>query len=125
MSGSLGIPQIARRHRCRAVVSGLLSPVVPSFAPCGAVLIGSLLVAVAVPRTFTDARGVNPAGVRTGRTWNGSRVGMAKQPGLGTRPCPQRAPYVGRSHSRRRKHMVQGTVKWFNGEKGFGFITPD
>lgn len=21
--------------------------------------------------------------------------------------------------------MAQGTVKWFNGEKGFGFITPD
>jgi CspA family cold shock protein len=21
--------------------------------------------------------------------------------------------------------MPQGTVKWFNGEKGFGFITPD
>ena len=21
--------------------------------------------------------------------------------------------------------MEQGTVKWFNGEKGFGFITPD
>ena len=21
--------------------------------------------------------------------------------------------------------MTQGTVKWFNGEKGFGFITPD
>jgi cold shock protein len=22
-------------------------------------------------------------------------------------------------------YMPQGTVKWFNGEKGFGFITPD
>src|SRR4051794_28193419 len=23
------------------------------------------------------------------------------------------------------RDMAQGTVKWFNGEKGFGFITPD
>ena len=22
-------------------------------------------------------------------------------------------------------HMTQGTVKWFNGQKGFGFIQPD
>ena len=25
----------------------------------------------------------------------------------------------------RRRKVTQGTVKWFNGEKGFGFITPD
>jgi cold shock protein len=25
----------------------------------------------------------------------------------------------------RRHRVAQGTVKWFNGEKGFGFITPD
>jgi cold shock protein len=26
---------------------------------------------------------------------------------------------------RERVSMTQGTVKWFNGEKGFGFISPD
>jgi cold shock protein len=25
----------------------------------------------------------------------------------------------------RSKSMAEGTVKWFNGEKGFGFIAPD
>lgn len=30
------------------------------------------------------------------------------------------------SFLRRKKiSMTQGTVKWFNGEKGFGFISPD
>ena len=25
----------------------------------------------------------------------------------------------------KKAHMTQGTVKWFNGQKGFGFIQPD
>jgi cold shock protein len=25
----------------------------------------------------------------------------------------------------KKDHMTQGTVKWFNGQKGFGFIQPD
>lgn len=28
-------------------------------------------------------------------------------------------------NERSTENMTQGTVKWFNGEKGFGFIAPD
>ena len=32
-------------------------------------------------------------------------------------------PYV--IDQKNEESMAQGTVKWFNGEKGFGFIAPD
>jgi cold shock protein len=31
----------------------------------------------------------------------------------------------GTRHDEEAHTVAQGTVKWFNGEKGFGFITPD
>jgi cold shock protein len=31
-------------------------------------------------------------------------------------------PYT---QTQKKGHMAQGTVKWFNGQKGFGFIQPD
>ena len=32
---------------------------------------------------------------------------------------------VASPHQEKVIHMAQGTVKWFNGEKGFGFIAPN
>jgi cold shock protein len=33
--------------------------------------------------------------------------------------------HVASPHQEKGNNMAQGTVKWFNGEKGFGFIAPN
>ncbi|AZE62424.1 Cold shock protein of CSP family [Pseudomonas synxantha] len=43
----------------------------------------------------------------------------------GVYALPVDASVQGGSIGVRRKAMATGTVKWFNAEKGFGFITPD
>jgi CspA family cold shock protein len=42
-------------------------------------------------------------------------------------PGPGRRKATFRTQNKRRndRHMPQGTVKWFNAEKGFGFIAPE
>jgi len=62
---------------------------------------------------------------RTTRLRRALRVGLttflqiSNIPWLRTRAA---RPYT---QTRKKGHMTQGTVKWFNSQKGFGFIQPD
>lgn len=39
-------------------------------------------------------------------------------------PLMYRRPKAGRGVQQRRSRMSRGTVKWFNSQKGYGFIQP-
>jgi cold shock CspA family protein len=40
-------------------------------------------------------------------------------------PFMYRCPNAGRGVQQRRSRMSRGTVKWFNSQKGYGFIQPE
>jgi len=44
---------------------------------------------------------------------------------VGTGPAAETSADRSRSKRRKVRKMPQGTVKWFNAEKGFGFIAPE
>ena len=44
---------------------------------------------------------------------------------VGTGPVYRNAVDRTRKKKRKDREMPQGTVKWFNAEKGFGFIAPE
>src|SRR3954447_23601618 len=73
-------------------------------------LVRSVVVAVAVP-SFSGARG---------SFQRASGVCGPRRPS-----DPAMVTFRRRRGTPTGENMAQGTVKWFNGEKGFGFITPD
>src|SRR5579872_4108914 len=64
--------------------------------------------------------GCGPAGAADGRDRAEVRL-----PGQERYARGHRGEAVSRHHEKGSEHMATGTVKWFNPDKGFGFIAPD
>lgn len=84
----------------------------PSIPAAEAAVEASEPPAPAAARVLTDARAVAPA--QNSTPHRARRRFRRGAPGCASGP-----------NNRKKKHMATGTVKWFNSEKGFGFIAPD
>ena len=85
-------------------------------------LLTSHLVAVAVPRIY-EGRSLPLAGNRRRRASFIRTTGLAVQ--WAQRAARDRYKAGLNTKKERVTRMAQGTVKWFNAEKGFGFIAQD
>jgi CspA family cold shock protein len=67
-----------------------------------------------------------PTYVSTPSDLNGGQESFPENPPASTKDRGNRGPRgVGLDTAYRENSMAQGTVKWFNAEKGFGFISQD
>jgi cold shock protein len=62
---------------------------------------------------------------RTTRLRRALRVGLTTFPQISSMTRLRTSAACLFTQTRKKRHMTQGTVKWFNSQKGFGFIQPD